>query len=99
MIKRRCGARTRAGGRCSKPAMPGSVRCRLHGAAGGRPRGAPMHENTRAALREGRERWLERMRAGKAAGLLTRFPNGRRPKGAAPLSRDKKVARAQRIIE
>ena len=58
-----------------------------------------MHPNTAAALKAGRARWLARMREAKAAGLLTRLPNGRRPKGAAKLSADKKIARAQRIIE
>jgi hypothetical protein len=96
---RRCAAFTRSGRRCSRLAAPDGVRCHLHGAAGGRPRGIPMHENTRAALAEGRARWLERMRAQKAAGLIERFPNGRRARGLPPLSKDKKIRRAQRVIE
>jgi hypothetical protein len=32
-----------------------------------------------AALIEGRRRWLEEMRAKKKAGLLARFPGGRKP--------------------
>ena len=98
-VRRICNARTRSGGHCRRPAEPGSIRCRQHGARAWRPRGVPMHENTRAALWEGRERWLEGMRAAKAAGLLTRFPNGRTPKSAAKLSQDRVVRRAQRIIE
>ena len=98
-MKRLCGAKTRVGGRCSKPAMPDSARCRWHGARAGRPRGTPMHENTRVALRTGRARWVERMRQAKAAGLIERFPNGRRPKGAPKLSSNKKIAKAQRIVE
>jgi len=58
-----------------------------------------MHENTRVALRTGRARWVERMRQAKAAGLIERFPNGRRPKGAPKLSSNKKIAKAQRIVE
>jgi len=58
-----------------------------------------MHENTRAAIMEGSRRWVERMRQAKAAGLIKRFPGGRRPKGAPKLSRDPQIAKAQRIIE
>jgi hypothetical protein len=32
-----------------------------------------------AALIEGRQRWLEEMRAKKNAGLIARFPGGRKP--------------------
>jgi hypothetical protein len=32
-----------------------------------------------AALIEGRQRWLEEMRAKKKAGLIARFPGGRKP--------------------
>src|SRR5215471_14631756 len=98
-MKRLCGAKTRVSGRCSKPAMPDSARCRWHGARAGRPRGTPMHENTRVALRTGRARWVERMRQAKAAGLIKRFPNGRRPKDAPKRSSDKRVRKAQVIIE
>lgn len=35
----RCGAKTRAGGRCKKPASLGTPRCITHGARGGAPRG------------------------------------------------------------
>jgi hypothetical protein len=37
----RCGARTRAGSRCQRPALRGRSRCRLHGGLSpGAPRGA-----------------------------------------------------------
>jgi hypothetical protein len=39
------------------------------------------------------------MRAAKAAGLIERFPNGRRAKGLPGLSRDPTIRKAQRIIE
>jgi hypothetical protein len=59
--------------------MPGRTRCRLHG---GLSTGAKTPEGKArvlAALIEGRQRWLEEMRAKKKAGLIARFPGGRRP--------------------
>ena len=53
-----------------------------------------------AAVTAGRLRWVERMRAAKDAGLIERFPNGRRrgvPNGAR--SADKHIRRAQLVIE
>ena len=38
----RCGAKTRAGGKCQKPASLGTPRCITHGARAGAPRG-PAH--------------------------------------------------------
>jgi hypothetical protein len=58
-----------------------------------------MRAGTRAALRADREIWLARMRAAKAAGLIARFPQGRKRRGSAPRSKDKTIARAQRLIE
>jgi hypothetical protein len=98
-MRRLCHARTRSGERCHRPAVPDRLRCRLHGALGGRPRGYPMRPNTRIALVAGRRRWLERMRALKAAGLITKFPGGRQPRGSAPRSKNRTIARAQRVIE
>jgi hypothetical protein len=40
-----------------------------------------MHENMRAALRAGYRRWLEQTWVMKDAGLISRFPNGRRKAG------------------
>lgn len=37
---RRCGARTRAGHPCQKPALTGKARCQLHGGRAGAPKGA-----------------------------------------------------------
>jgi hypothetical protein len=76
--------------------MPDSIRCRLHG---GRPPGTPQHPNTRAAAIEGRRRWLERMRRAKAAGLIEKIPGGRRKRGLPKLSKDRIIARAQRVLE
>jgi hypothetical protein len=39
------------------------------------------------------------MRAAKARGEVERFPGGRRAKGLPPLSKDKTIRRAQRILE
>jgi hypothetical protein len=36
---RRCGARTRRGTPCQKPALRGNARCQIHGARGGAPSG------------------------------------------------------------
>jgi hypothetical protein len=58
-----------------------------------------MHENTRSAIAEGRRRWVERMREAKAQGKIERFPGGRRKRGLPPLSKDRTIRRAQRIIE
>jgi hypothetical protein len=39
------------------------------------------------------------MREAKERGEIVRFPGGRRPRGSPPLSKDKTIRRAQRIIE
>jgi hypothetical protein len=39
------------------------------------------------------------MRRAKATGLIERFPNGRRAKGLPPRSKDRIIARGQRLIE
>jgi hypothetical protein len=89
----------RSGKPCQREAEPQSIRCRIHGAGGGRPSGSAQHPNTRAAAVEGRRRWLERMRWAKAAGLIARIPGGRRAKNLPPLSKDCKIRRAQRMLE
>jgi hypothetical protein len=94
-----CNARTRAGGRCRRKAMPNHWRCPQHGGLAGRPRGIPLSPTALAARVAGRARWVERMWAAKARGEIARFPGGRRPRGSAPRSQDKMIARAQRIVE
>ena len=98
-VNRTCNARTRSGGWCRNPALPNSTRCYRHGAAGGRPRGIPLARKHIIAMVEGRRRWVERMRTAKAAGLIERFPGGRRARGLPPLSKDPKIRKAQRLIE
>jgi hypothetical protein len=39
------------------------------------------------------------MREAKAAGLIDKIPGGRRAKGLPPLSKDRKIRRAQKILE
>jgi len=58
-----------------------------------------MHPNTAAALVQGRQRWVARMREAKAAGQIERFPNGRRARHLPPLARDTTIRKAQRILE
>jgi hypothetical protein len=50
-------------------------------------------------MQAGRERWLQRMRVAKESGTITRFPNGRRPRGAPKLHPDRTIRRAQKMIE
>jgi hypothetical protein len=77
--KQRCGARVRhRHGFCRKWPVPGKERCRLHG---GSSTGALTDEGkarSLTAMRAGRQRWLEEMRAKKAAGEVKRFPGGRK---------------------
>ena len=61
----RCGAKTRAGGRCKALAAwdrrkdePRNGRCRLHGGLSTGPRTAEGLQRTLDALRAGRARWL-----------------------------------------
>jgi len=99
-MRRTCGARTRRGTRCMQRPTPGRTRCKLHGGLAGRPPGIPLRADQNAALQAARARWVEGMRAAKDAGLIERFPNGRRrgvPNGAPPA--DKHIRRAQLVIE
>jgi hypothetical protein len=74
---RRCGAKTRIGTPCQKPALSGKSRCQLHGGRAGAPSGNRNgnYRNgqfTKAAIASGRAT-RARIRAlvalGKAAGL------------------------------
>jgi hypothetical protein len=99
-MMRRCNARRRGGARCRKPALKGGLRCRLHGARAGRPRGVPLRPDHNTALQAGRARWVQQMRVAKQRGVVVKFPNGRKP-GVRGRSRpaNKTVARALRIVE
>jgi hypothetical protein len=58
--------------------VPGRTRCRLHGGLSTGARTPEGKARVLAALIEGRQRWLEEMRAKKKAGLIHRFPGGRK---------------------
>ena len=42
---------------------------------------------------------MQRQKAAKAAGLIKKIPGGRRAKGLPPRSKDRIIARGQRLIE
>ena len=77
--RQRCGARVRhRHGFNKKWPVPGKTRCRFHG---GLSTGALTDDGkarSLAAMRAGRQRWLEETRAKKAAGEIDRFPGGRK---------------------
>jgi hypothetical protein len=79
--------------------LPENARCRIHGGAGGRPRGKPDHRNSRLSRVEGRRRWIARMREAKAAGLIEKIPGGRRARDLPKLPTDRRLKRAVRVIE
>ena len=101
VMHRRCTALTRGGGRCERPSAPNHWRCHLHGAGSRGPRylTAEAIAARVARMQAGRGRWVQRMRLAKQEGLIERFPNGRRARGAAKLHPDRTIRRAQKIIE
>jgi hypothetical protein len=77
--KQRCGARVRhRHGFCRKWPVPGKERCRFHGGCSTGALTAEGKARSLAAMRAGRQRWHEEMRAKKAAGEIERFPGGRK---------------------
>ena len=77
--KQRCGALVRhRHGFCRKWPVPGKDRCRLHGGCSTGALTTDGKASSLAAMRAGRQRWLEEMRAKKAAGEIERFPAGRK---------------------
>jgi hypothetical protein len=77
--KQRCGARVRhRQGFCRKWPVPGKERCRFHGGRSTGPLTEEGKARSLAAMRAGRQRWLEEMRAKKEAGEIERFPGGRK---------------------
>jgi hypothetical protein len=77
--KQRCGALVRhRRGFCRKWPVPGKERCRFHGGCSTGPLTEDGKARSLAAMRAGRQRWLEEMRAKKAAGEIDRFPGGRK---------------------
>ena len=77
--KQRCGALVRhRRGFCRKWPVPGKDRCRLHGGCSTGAVTTDGKASSLAAMRAGRQRWLEETRAKKAAGEIERFPGGRK---------------------
>jgi hypothetical protein len=77
--KQRCGAKLHGKlAACRRWPVPGKTRCRLHGGLSTGARTPEGKARVTAALVEGRRRWLEEMRIKKNAGLLDRFPGGRK---------------------
>ena len=95
----RCGARTRSGGRCRRYVAVDPwtkklrKRCRLHGGLSTGPKFPDGKERSLAAANAGLERWREKIRADKAAGLIAKFPCGRKP---GPSRRQRELAAAER---
>ena|SRR6516162_3485336 len=78
--KQRCGAKLHGKlAVCRRWPVPGRTRCRLHGGMSTGARTPAGKARVLAALIEGRRRWLEGMREKKKAGLIARFPGGRKP--------------------
>ena len=77
--KQRCGAKLhRKLAACRRWPVPGRTRCRLHGGMSTGARTPEGKARVLAALIEGRQRWMEEMRRAKKAGLIARFPGGRK---------------------
>jgi hypothetical protein len=74
-------ARLRHRGFCTRPALPGSARCKWHGALSTAPVTAEGMASTIAAMKAGRVRWVADMRAKIATAEIDRFPCGRRAGG------------------
>jgi hypothetical protein len=58
--------------------VPGKQRCRFHGGCSTGARTEEGKAKSLAAMSAGRQRWMEEMRARKAAGEIDRFPGGRK---------------------
>lgn len=75
----RCGARTRSGSSCQKPALQGKTRCQLHGGRAGAPSGERNgnYKNGRFtkdaihAAKDARMRVRELSAVGRKLGLIT----------------------------
>ena len=98
--RQRCGAKLhRKLAACRRWPVPGRTRCRLHGGMSTGARTPEGRARVLAALIEGRRRWLERMRERKKAGLIARFPGGRKPgdRWVTPRMRQREMETAARM--
>jgi hypothetical protein len=96
----RCGAKLHGKlAACRRWPVPGKTRCRLHGGLSTGARTPQGKARVLAALTEGRQRWLEEMRAQKKAGLIARFPGGRKAgyRWVTPRMRQREMETAARM--
>lgn len=77
-IKRRCDARRKNGTRCAAWCSPGRKRCRNHGGLSTGPKFPEGREASFAARDRGLAHWREQVRRQKEAGLISRWPTGRK---------------------
>jgi hypothetical protein len=98
--KQRCGAKLhRKLAACRRWPVPGRTRCKLHGGLSTGARTPEGKARVLAALIEGRQRWLEEMRRAKEAGLIARFPGGRKSgdQWVTPRMRQREMETAARM--
>src|SRR5262245_8349995 len=98
--KRICGAqlRRKPGRHCRRYCAPNKTRCRLHGGLSTGPKFPDAKERSLAAANAGLARWRDRMRRAKAAGLIAKFPCGRKP-GPSRRQREEQEVRATQDLE
>ena len=98
--KRICGARRPNGSLCQATPVAGKRRCKFHGGKSTGSRTPEGKAATMAGMQAGVERWREKVRAQIAAGLIDRFPGGKRKAGQAPAARsgDRDIDRARAVI-
>jgi hypothetical protein len=100
-MKRECGAKRSSGpGYCRRQCAPGRSRCRFHGGMATGPKTVQGMANTLAAMKARRARWLEGVRTLKKAGLIDKFPCGKK-KGSpqrVPKTGDKVIDKARCLI-
>ena len=77
---------------CRRWATKGSTKCRLHGSASTGPKSAEGMANTLAAMREGRKRYDEKLRA---AGVKPPWARNGFKKGWRRLKREEETKRAE----
>ena len=98
-MRRLCNARLRNNrGWCRQLALRGRLRCRYHGGNSPGPRTEEGKRRASAAGVAGRARWVALMRRAKAAGLVERFPNGRKGGKSDIRSGSTTIARAEAAI-
>ena len=72
-MRRRCGARTRAGQPCRAPVVKGKNRCRMHGGLSTGPKTEAGRERVREGYRKSLLKELEQRELDRAAGLYAPY--------------------------